>query len=335
MAGFHVICLGEALVDRLGPLGGNPAIDQPTIDCLGGAPANVACGIAKLGLDVAFVGCLGNDSIGKKFFDLFHSRGINTSAVEMQDEFPTRVVLVHRDFAGERSFAGFSGNECNLFADQALNKDILKNALPSLFTDSKWLVLGTIPLAIDTSRECVQWSVREALNNGLDIAIDLNWRPTFWDSRLAPDSPPSSDISALVVSFLHQVSLLKLAKEEALWFFQTQDPRKISNSLISKPNVVITDGSNAIRWFIDDFVGETKVLSPDFIRDTTGAGDAFMSGLIFQFIRNNESYKTKSKVELMIQFAAACGALVCQGEGAIDPQPTHDDVLSLLSSYHV
>ncbi|MED5164654.1 MAG: carbohydrate kinase, partial [Cyanobacteriota bacterium] len=40
----EVICLGEALVDRLGPLGGDPAVDQPVENCLGGAPANVACG---------------------------------------------------------------------------------------------------------------------------------------------------------------------------------------------------------------------------------------------------------------------------------------------------
>ena len=41
-----VICFGEGLVDRLGPLGGDPEFDLPVDDCLGGAPANVACGLA-------------------------------------------------------------------------------------------------------------------------------------------------------------------------------------------------------------------------------------------------------------------------------------------------
>ena len=54
----EVICFGEALVDRLGPLGGDPLVDSPVEDCLGGAPANVACGLAKLGTKVAFLGCL-------------------------------------------------------------------------------------------------------------------------------------------------------------------------------------------------------------------------------------------------------------------------------------
>ena len=49
----QVLCLGEALVDRLGPPGGDPALDQPVEDRLGGAPANVACALARLGTPVA------------------------------------------------------------------------------------------------------------------------------------------------------------------------------------------------------------------------------------------------------------------------------------------
>ena len=66
-----VVCLGEALVDRLGPLGGDPAVDRPVDDRLGGAPANVACGLARLGSPVVFLGRVGDDLIGKQFVRLF------------------------------------------------------------------------------------------------------------------------------------------------------------------------------------------------------------------------------------------------------------------------
>ena len=59
-----VICLGEGLIDRLGPLGGDPVIDSPVEDCLGGAPANVACGLRRLGITVTFVGRVGDDAFG-------------------------------------------------------------------------------------------------------------------------------------------------------------------------------------------------------------------------------------------------------------------------------
>jgi fructokinase len=61
-----VLCFGEALVDRLGPLGGDPATDLPVDDRLGGAPANVACGLARLGTKTAFIGRLGRDEIGER-----------------------------------------------------------------------------------------------------------------------------------------------------------------------------------------------------------------------------------------------------------------------------
>ena len=72
-----IICLGEALVDRLGPIGETNDFDNNFYDCLGGAPANVACGLARLGINVGFIGCLGNDSIGAKLKNLFDSRGVN------------------------------------------------------------------------------------------------------------------------------------------------------------------------------------------------------------------------------------------------------------------
>ena len=122
-------------------------MDKDFDDFLGGAPANVACGLSKLGVDAAFLGSLGNDSIGKEFCDLFTSLGINISGIQLNNEFPTRIVLVHRDIKGERSFGGFVGGECQDFADQNLDLDDLKKTLPLVLHQSSWLLLGTIPMA--------------------------------------------------------------------------------------------------------------------------------------------------------------------------------------------
>ena len=73
----RVLCLGEALVDRLGPLGGDPSTAS-VADCddrLGGAPANVACALARLGTPVGLIGRLGEDAIGAAFRDLFRQPG--------------------------------------------------------------------------------------------------------------------------------------------------------------------------------------------------------------------------------------------------------------------
>ena len=100
-----MVCLGEALIDRLGPLGGDPGLDNPVDDRLGGAPANVACGLARLGTAVAFLGRLGADAIGDRFATLFQRRSVVDVGLSQWDaQRPSRIVLVRRGADGERQF---------------------------------------------------------------------------------------------------------------------------------------------------------------------------------------------------------------------------------------
>ena len=109
-----VVCLGEALIDRLGPLGGDPAVDRPVDDRLGGAPANVACGLARLGTPVAFAGRLGQDATGEAFVRLFAERGVQTALLQRDVERPSRIVLVRRSRDGERQFQALLGMKARL-----------------------------------------------------------------------------------------------------------------------------------------------------------------------------------------------------------------------------
>ena len=61
-----VVCIGEALIDRI-----RNKSNQEFTDYLGGAPANVACALKKLQIDSAFIGRLGSDEFGKKFIEQF------------------------------------------------------------------------------------------------------------------------------------------------------------------------------------------------------------------------------------------------------------------------
>ena len=207
-----VICLGEALVDRLGPLGGDLALVHSSEDCFGGAPANVACGLAKLGSKVAFVGRLGKDHNGQGFQTLMRARGINLLALQTDSLRPTRVVLVSRDLEGERAFQGFYGDIGQGFSDQALDVCELKTIWTSLVNDAKWLLLGTIPLATNASSEALIWSVNEASKAGIKLALDVNWRPTFWDINAEPESGPNKRALEIIGTLLEKVSFLKTGR---------------------------------------------------------------------------------------------------------------------------
>ena len=329
----EVICLGEALVDRLGPLGGDPAVDQPVEDCLGGAPANVACGLARLGSKVAFLGRLGDDAIGARFRELFDTRGVNLAGLQTDQRRPSRIVLVRRDLDGERVFQGFAGDRGDGFADQALSLDELVASWPLLVGKASWLLIGSIPLATPASAQALLWCVEQAQTAGLEIALDVNWRPTFWDPGRSPDSGPDEKALQAIAPLLERASLLKLAREEAVWFFDTDDPAVIARSLPQQPDVVVTDGARPVRWWIGGCVGELAALSPPSVVDTTGAGDAFTAGLLHQFLMDASSQRDLIKAREMVRFAAACGALVCGGAGGIDPQPSQMQVEEFLGSF--
>ncbi len=332
MKSEKVICFGEALIDRLGPLGGDPLVDKPTEDCMGGAPANVACALGRLGNEVVFIGRLGDDLIGTNFRKLMKSRRLNISGLQSDKQRPSRVVLVNRDLDGERSFQGFLGDQGEGFADQALELNPLIEQWPLFVRNARWLIAGTIPLASPTSSEVFLWVLQQAEKGGLPIAIDVNWRATFWNSKSVPTSGPDELALRSITQILAKASLIKLAKEEAIWFFNNENPIEISKSLPQNPDVVITNGSRPIVWSINGFYGETKVLSPPSVVDTTGAGDAFTAGMIHKLSLLSESLDCQRKYEDIVRFAAACGACVCRGPGAIDPQPTYEEVQGFLAS---
>ncbi len=319
----QVLCLGEALVDRLGPPGGDPAGEGPCDDRLGGAPANVACALARLGTPAAFLGRLGMDAIGEAFAQLFASRGVDTSGLQRDAERPSRIVLVRRDAAGERQFGGFAGERGAGFADQALNAPQLDAALGVLMPRARWLVTGTIPLASPASAAALELALRWAADTGVAVAVDVNWRPTFWDPAADPASGPDPQQLCRCQPLLERAALVKCAREEALWLCGSDDPAMLSASLPCLPAVVVTDGANPVRWCWGESVGEQAPF-PVVAVDTTGAGDAFSAGLLHGLCRRPELLAGGDEAGLreLMRFASACGALVCQGAGAIDPQPS-------------
>ena len=155
----------------------------------------------------------------------------------------------------------------------------------------------------------------------MSIALDVNWRPTFWDATADPGAGPSSDAIAVMRPLLEQAALIKLAREEAIWLFGSTDPQAISAQLPQAPDVVVTDGAEPVRWWMDGASGTQPAFNPPEVVDTTGAGDAFTAGLL---------HRWAAAPRERIRFAAACGALVCGGAGGIDPQPTEAQVEAFL-----
>ena len=324
-------CLGEALLDRLVPYEKIQLHPEDVYDDrLGGALANVACALARLGTPSAFIGRLGPDETGEAFVQLMTSRGVEIAGLQRDTKLPSRVVLVHRLAGGERIFKGFAGDRGHGFSDQALNCSQLKVSWTALAPEAQWLLIGTIPLASPAAAKSLLWAIDQSKIAGMQVALDVNWRPTFWGSNRDPNSGPDTEALDAIKPLIDATSLLKLAREEAIWLFGTDDPSSISAELAQAPDVVVTNGEKHIRWHFAGSSGVLEVLAPTHVVDTTGAGDAFTAGLLHQLVQHGTQ---PVHYEQILRFAAACGALVCGGAGAIDPQPDSDSVQTFLKNY--
>ena len=326
MSKLQVICIGEALIDKI-----INKSDSNFRNYLGGAPANVVCALRKLQVPAAFIGCLGDDDYGREFIKLFQKLNINIDFLQIAKKTSTRIVKVMRDESGDRSFSGFEVQNSNTFADEVLDKLLLNNNIKNLrkqFLNTDYIVTGTNILASPKSSEFIFFILDYAKGFNIKFVIDVNWRDIFWDNF----NTLKEEKFKKVKKFLNYSHILKLASEEAKLFFDTTSPAAISRVLINKPDVIITDGPNPITWHINGENGCNEVFNNSSkIEDTTGAGDAFLAGLISRYYISS-NFKDKFTIKKYIDFASVCGLLTCFGEGAIEQQPEERLVYKFLEA---
>jgi len=325
----RVVCIGEALIDRI-----RNKSNQGFTDFLGGAPANVACALRKLKIDSTFIGSLGSDDYGKKFIKQFSELGVNYDFLQLDNDSSTRVVNVDRDQFGDRFFSGFEESSHSCFADEVLSKKLIEKEISNLeksFLETKYLVTGTILLSSPISAETIFFLFEQAKKFQVKIVIDLNWREVFWDySSFSSEISKTARVN-LIKKFLNHAHVLKLANEEAHLFFEQENPMLISQQMSERPDVIVTNGKKPVKWFINGFQGTTETPDSQKIVDTTGAGDAFLAGLISKLISSGYP-SNELEIQDCVHFATVCGLLTCLGEGAIDQQPDYEKVNKFLGS---
>ncbi|MBE9037998.1 carbohydrate kinase family protein [aff. Roholtiella sp. LEGE 12411] len=325
MSNPRVLCLGEILFDCLADqLGLSLEEVQSWTPYPGGAPANVACALVKLGTPAGFIGAVGEDDPGNALVKLLQEVGVDATGVQRHPTAPTRQVYVTRDLAGDRTFAGFGQYNTAEFADTRLQAKKLPNLL---FQEADFLVLGTLELAYPESEQAIHRALELAEQYDLKIVLDVNWRPVFWqDSNMARQKIQES---------LKRVDFLKLSKEEAEWLFDTSDPGAITYRLASVEGVLVTDGENGCAYCL----GENEDKLPSFsipVVDTTGAGDSFLAGFIHQLSQHGiHSLRDGQTAKRIVTYASAVGALTTIKPGAIASQPTSAEVEAFLATHQL
>jgi fructokinase len=314
----RVICLGEILFDRISNQPGLP-LESVThwTDYPGGAPANVACALTKLGTPSAFIGAVGDDELGRSLIELLNTLKVDTGGVQIYPA-PTRTVMVLRSQTNDRSFVAFGENrDTSEFADTQLQGDRLP---AELFQHADYLVIGTLLMAYPRSRVAIERALQLAEQFFVKVVLDVNWRPVFWkDQNIAP---------AMIHDLIKRADFLKMAEEEAEWLFDTTDPGVIAHRVESLEGVLVTAGEKGCSYCLNQREGKIPGFSIE-VADTTGAGDSFLAGFVHQLCQHQLS-EINQDAEHIVKYASATGALTTLKAGAIDAQPTGAEVEAFL-----
>ncbi|MBD1841996.1 carbohydrate kinase [Cyanobacteria bacterium FACHB-63] len=314
----RVICLGEILFDCISNQPGLPLESVTSWTSYpGGAPANVACALTKLGTPSAFVGCMGEDEQGRSLVELLQTIGVDTAGIQTHPT-PTRTVLVLRSETGDRSFVAFGGQrDTTEFADTHLQA----NHIPTeLFQHADYLVIGTLLLAYPESRAAIERALQLSEQFFVKVVLDVNWRPVFWnDQTIAP---------RMIHELIKRADYLKLAEEEAEWLFETTDPGVIAHRVESLEGVLVTAGEKGCAYCLSQKEGKVPAFSIT-VEDTTGAGDSFLAGFVHQLCQHQLT-EVNQDADRIVRYASAAGALTTTRAGAIDAQPTGAEVDAFL-----
>jgi len=261
---IDVVCLGILVADVIArpvdelPHGAVSLMDEVSLHG-GGCALNTATGLGRLGLSVAVVGKVGDDTFGDFVLGLLAERDIETGGVLRDPSAPTSATVVLVDRQGERSFLHLPG------ANGTLSADELSPA--SVFAGRSLHVAGALVmpgLDGDPTAGLLVEARRRGIHTSLDTVYDATGR---WE-RVEPCLP--------------HLDLLTMSLPEAHGITTERDPARAAAWLRSRGvrEVALTLGSGGCYVAGAEFEGKVPAI-PVCAVDGTGAGDAFAAGILF------------------------------------------------------
>jgi 5-dehydro-2-deoxygluconokinase len=321
---LDVITIGRASVDLYGAQVGGRLEDMGSFHkYIGGSPANMACGMARLGLKSALITRVGDEHMGRFILEQLAREGVDTRGVVTDRERLTALAILGiRDQA--RFPLLFYRENC---ADMALCEDDIDEAF---IASARCLVATGTHLSHARTRAAVLRALALARKHGLRTVLDIDYRPNLWgilghgdgESRYAE----SADVTAQLQSTLDLFDVIVGTEEEFHIAGGSTDTIAALGAVrsFSSATLVCKRGPNGASAFDGAIPGNLDggLAGPGFpieVFNVLGAGDGFMSGLMKGWL-DGEDWPTT------LGYANACGALAVSRHGCTPAYPSWEEL---------
>lgn len=352
---FDVVAIGELLIDFT-PAGksasGNVQFEQNP----GGAPANVAAAVALWGQQSAFIGKVGDDPFGHFLNEALSDVGIDCSGLIYADDSNTTLAFVHLDESGDRSFSFHrKPGADSMLRMEEVNLTLIDTAAIFHF--------GTVSMTKEPARSATLMAAKYASDKGVSVSFDPNLRMSLWTD--------SDEAKQAMEEGLRIADIVKLSEEELEFLFRLQEgstggaeveAEADGEAEADSENAVDIDGSGAagieryVHWLMERYPTISLLLITLGARgcyyktskhegsilgysanvvDTTGAGDVFLGGVLYQINEKKLQLSdlSKEEIEYAVDFANAAASLTVTKRGAIPAIPSLEEIDRRIRSY--
>lgn len=310
---MKIVCIGEMLIDfvctdtNAGLVKGVNYVKKS-----GGAPANVAACIGRLGGEVDLVAAVGNDPFGEFLIQEVADYQVNTDYVSVLPMSTTFAYVSLAD-SGEREFAFSRGADAELSLNQAQIDFLSENII---------LHLGSATALLDGKLNASYLALAHATKEkGNIICFDPNYRIDLWRGR-------DAEFRQRCEPYFKMADMVKVSDEELVLLSQIDDMKKGCAYFHALGVKVVLVTLGAAGCLISHNGTQTQVPAYKIKAiDTTGAGDSFIGAVLFQMSQRSagDDFYADDWVSF-IQFAGKVSGLVCANIGAMSALPTLDEV---------
>ena len=301
----QILCIGELLIDFFTSQTEQSIIEATTFEKqAGGAPANVATAIAKLGGQAYFCGKVGDDAFGHFLKQTLEHAGVHTDQLIFDSTVPTTLAFVSRQADGERDFI-FNRGADELLCIEDLN-------LQQLMSIDMFHFGSATALLSEPFSKTYEQLMQTLLLQHHFISFDPNYRADLWKHD-------TEHFIQKCEPFIKAAHFIKMSNEELMLLSRTDNFKQAVDWLtqFDDKTFAITQGADGTILVQNEQI-TTVPANPVNSIDSTGAGDAFVGAVLYELSKRSETSLSFNEWVSIIEFANLVGSKVCEKIGAID-----------------